>query len=330
MPEKVANETIIVDGGEATAIARAAVIVKKGGLVAFPTETVYGLGADATNPLAVAKVFEVKARPRFDPLIVHVAKTQDVRQLVQAFDKRAQSLAAEFWPGPLTLVLPKRDLIPDIVTAGLAAVAVRVPAHDVARSLIEAAGVPIAAPSANPFGYVSPTTARHVADQLDGKVPLILDGGPTMVGIESTVLSLVGETPLLLRPGGIPIEALEAVIGRVDVAEVDAGESLSPGSGRTHYSPHVPFRLVTSWRDRQPEHPKRVGLLAFKAGAFEGFEAVEVLSSTGELDEAAANLFAAMRRLDEARLDLILAEAVPERGIGVAIMDRLRRAAAKA
>jgi L-threonylcarbamoyladenylate synthase len=304
-------------------------MVKEGGLVAFPTETVYGLGADATNPLAVAKVFEVKARPRFDPLIVHIARTADVHTVAGGFDKRAEALAARFWPGPLTLVLPKRAAIPDIVTAGLDTVAVRVPAHDIARALIDAAGVPIAAPSANPFGYVSPTTAGHVADQLYGKVPLILDGGPTSVGIESTVLSLAGKRPVLLRPGGIPIESLEAVIGRVDTGASESPGSLSPGLGKSHYSPRVPFLLVKSWRDHEIGVGQRVGLLAFKAGPPKGFDAVEILSPAGDLDEAATNLFAAMRRLDGSGLDVVIAETVPEKGIGVAIMDRLRRAASK-
>lgn len=306
---------------------RAAAIVRKGGVVAFPTETVYGLGADAFNPLAVARIFEIKNRPFFDPLIVHVANWGELQDLVASLPPRAQSLIRRFWPGPLTLVLKKRDEVPDLVTAGLPTVAVRMPKHDLALALIRQSGCPLAAPSANPFGYVSPTTAEHVRSQLGEKVDLILDGGPCEVGLESTILSLVNEKPVLLRPGGLPLEEIESVIGPIETSPVGEARPSSPGRLPKHYAPRTPVLL--DWQGKNPEAygSKRIGLLAFrKADETFPFQHVEVLSPTGDLREAAAHLFAAIRRLDALNLDLIFAEPVPEVGLGRAIMDRLRRA----
>jgi L-threonylcarbamoyladenylate synthase len=310
---------------EPTAIEEAAAVLRRGGLVAFPTETVYGLGADAFNPRAVARVFEVKARPSFDPLIVHLAGAAGLPRVSPTDDPRVGALAARFWPGPLTLVLPRRPEVPDLVTSGLDTVGVRVPAHPAALALIAAAGTPVAAPSANPFGYVSPTTAAHVAELLGPAVDLVLDGGPCRVGVESTILSLAGEPPVILRPGGVPREALEKALGLpLEVAGRVARPS-APGQLEKHYATRTPLRILPGPAGRAPGG--RVGLLAWRAAGPEGYAAAEVLAPDGSSETAAANLFAALRRLDAAGLDLILAEPCDEAGLGHAIMDRLRRAA---
>ncbi len=306
-------------------IERAAALIRAGGVVAFPTETVYGLGASAFDALAVARVFELKARPRFDPLIVHFATLTEVESLAASFPRAAQKLAEQFWPGPLTLVLPKHPIVPDIVTAGLASVAIRQPDHPVALALIRAAGVPIAAPSANQFGRTSPTTAAHVDEQFDERLELILDGGSCRVGVESTIVSFVGPTPVLLRPGGVPLEDIEAAIGPVAMSASEGEGPLAPGQLPNHYAPRTPL-MIREVFDSQPG-AERIGLLSFRRPLDSaGLAAVEILSEQGDLREAAANLFAAIRRLDALRLDLIIAEPVPEAGLGMAIMDRLRRA----
>jgi L-threonylcarbamoyladenylate synthase len=292
------------------------------GLVAFPTETVYGLGADALNPRAVARIFEAKNRPTFDPLIVHVRRVEDVRDLVASFPENARRLADRFWPGPLTLVLPKRSIVPDLVTAGQPTVAVRIPAHPLALELLDRAAIPIAAPSANRFGSVSPTTAEHVEEQLGGAVDVILDGGPCTVGVESTIVSLATDRPLLLRPGGTSLEELEEVIGAIEIPAADELRSASPGRLDKHYATRTPLLLAPA-----DIAGKRAGLLTLTEPAdATPYEAIEVLSPTGDLREAASNLFSAMRRLDSAGLDVIVATVVPEVGLGRAIMDRLRRA----
>ena len=316
----------VLPAADDAAIAEAAAVLRRGGLVAFPTETVYGLGADAFNPRAVARVFEVKARPSFDPLIVHVADAAERERVAAADDPRAAALAARFWPGPLTLVLPRRPEVPDLVTAGLDTVGVRVPAHPAARAMIAAASTPVAAPSANPFGYVSPTTAAHVAELLGPAVDLVLDGGPCRVGVESTILSLAGDAPLLLRPGGVPREALEEVLGVTVEVAGRAERPLAPGQLPRHYATRTPLKVLAGPAGPPPGPPGRVGLLAWRQAA-EGYAAVEVLAPDGSAETAAASLFAALRRLDAAGLDLILAEPCAEAGLGHAIMDRLRRAA---
>lgn len=308
---------------------RAAAILRAGGLVAFPTETVYGLGAVAFDETAVARIFEAKKRPRFDPLIVHVCEPDALARLTADVPAAARTLIARFWPGPLTLVLPKAPGVPDLVTAGLPTVAVRMPRHPLALELIRRTGMPLAAPSANPFGHVSPTTARHVLDHLAGQVDLVLDGGPCPVGVESTIVSFAAATPALLRHGGLPQEEIEAWIGPLATAAVPASSTPSaPGMLPQHYAPRTRLRLVSE-SPAPPAHPRtRVGLLAFQTVPAPGaFAAVEVLSARGDLREAAARLFGALRRLDERQLDLILAESVPEIGLGRAINDRLRRAA---
>lgn len=304
----------------------AAEVIRSGGLVAFPTETVYGLAANALNADAVAQIFELKGRPRFDPLIVHVTGSEELQSLVQQVPPMAKLLIDRFWPGPLSLVLPKKDCVPDVVTAGMPSVAVRCPAHPVARRLIEASGTPLAAPSANVFCAVSPTTAKHVADQFGDRLSIVLDGGPCEVGVESTVVSFLDEQPMLLRPGGVTVEELESVIGSLKVAEADGSQPISPGQLPRHYAPTTSLELT----DSPPRPNSRVGLLTFGPPANESdFAAIEVLSEKGCMREAAANLFAAMRRLDALQLDYIIAHPLPEVGLGHAIMDRLRRAAAK-
>lgn len=321
------------------ALRRAAAALRRGEPVAFPTETVYGLGANALDPVAVAGVFEIKERPAFDPLIVHVATPDALHELAvegDAADPRVAALQAAHWPGPLTLVLRKRAIVPGIVTAGLDTVAVRMPDHPVALALIRAAGVPIAAPSANRFGRVSPTRAEHVARQLGGRVGLILDGGPCRIGVESTVLLLAAGRAALLRPGGLPLEAIEAVIGPVEVPQDDAARSLSPGRARSHYAPHA---LVVLAAPQEPVRARRVERLGLLAANERGratavrlggpYAAVEVLAPDGDPIVAAATLFDALHRLDDAGVDRIVAQPVTETGLGRAVMDRLRRAAAQ-
>ena len=309
------------------AIARAAVLIREGGCVAFPTETVYGLGADATNAAAVAHIFTLKERPHFDPLIVHLSESTEVSTVVGDVPAAAAKLMEVFWPGPLTIVMPKLSVIPDIVTAGLTSVAIRVPDHPVARDLIRRSGRPIAAPSANPFGYVSPTRAAHVVRQLGERIPMVLDGGACRVGLESTIISFVGDQPTLLRHGVVTIAAIEAHIGRVAEARPDSPIQ-APGQLRRHYSPSTPVTIVDSPDQVADGDRSDAALLSIGPVAGpKGFARVEVLSPSGDLEEAAAALFAALRDLDESRVEHIFAIAVPPSGIGRAIMDRLRRAA---
>lgn len=275
---------------------------------------------------AVARIFELKGRPRFDPLIVHIARRGNLPELVEQIPALADELIERFWPGPLSIVLRKQSCVPDIVTAGLDSVAVRCPAHPVAQKLIELAGVPIAAPSANRFCSVSPTTAQHVREQFGEQLDLVLDGGACDVGVESTVVSFLDEQPVLLRPGGVTVEELEEVVGSVMIGSDEEKRPRAPGQLPRHYAPATP--LVLQGEDDVPGTAQRVGLLSFGRPVNPpAFTAVEVLSADECLREAAANLFAALRRLDSAELDLIIATGVPEVGLGRAIMDRLRRAA---
>ena len=304
------------------AVLEAAALLRAGRLVAFPTETVYGLGADATDDRAVAAIFAAKGRPRFNPLIVHAADPEAAEALV-AFDQRARDVAARFWPGPLTLVLPRRPGCPVslLCSAGLDTLAVRVPAHPLARRLLRASSRPVAAPSANPSGRVSPTTAAHVAESLGDKVALILDGGPCAVGLESTVLDLSEPQPLLLRPGGVTGEALEDLLGPLAAAGAGAVPK-SPGQLDSHYAPALPLRLDAA--EVRPDE----ALLAFGPEVPAGAAATLNLSPTSDLSEAAAKLFAALRALDRPELKAIAVMPIPDEGLGQAINDRLRRAAA--
>ncbi|MDZ7362242.1 MAG: L-threonylcarbamoyladenylate synthase [candidate division KSB1 bacterium] len=304
----------------------AAEIIRNGNLVAFPTETVYGLGADALNATACAKIFAAKNRPYFDPLIVHLADLSWLEKLSAQFDERGRRLAEKFWPGPLTLVVPKTDLVPEIVTAGLPSVALRMPNHPLALELLRAAQTPIAAPSANPFGYLSPTTAEHVAEQLGNKIDLILDGGPCPIGVESTILDLTQEKPRLLRPGGLPLEMLEPLVGKIDIYQSDNQRPLAPGLLPSHYAPRTPVMFLNA--DFKFPADQKAGLLAFQTPIENlPFAKIEILSPAGDLAEAAANLFSCLHRLDRAGLQIIFVEPVPETGLGRAIMDRLRKAA---
>lgn len=301
-------------------LATAGMHIRAGRLVAFPTETVYGLGGDATNGRAVAAIFEAKGRPHFNPLIVHVHDIDLARKLGQ-FTPAAETLAAAFWPGPLTLVLERREPSPlaDLVSAGLDTVALRIPAHDGARAFLKAAQRPLAAPSANKSGRVSPTTAQHVAEELGDAVALILDGGPCAVGLESSIVDVSGREPILLRPGGIALESLNKILGR-EVATADANARVvAPGMLESHYAPGLPVRLDA--RQAQPGE----ALLGF--GPASG--ATLNLSETADLREAAANLFAMLRALDGPGYTGIAVMPVPEMGLGRAINDRLRRAAAQ-
>ena len=332
-------ETRILAGSDPVAIRAAAAAIRSGELAAFPTETVYGLGANALDAEAVARVFAAKQRPAFDPLIVHLADGGEVGRYAQAADAddpRVAILAAACWPGPLTVVLRKRSSIPGIVTAGLETVALRVPDHPVAHALLEAAGVPIAAPSANRFGRISPTRAEHVMAQLDGRVGIVLDGGPCRVGVESTVVLLAGGAASLLRPGGMPAEAIEALIGPLSIPDDRPDTaSLAPGRSISHYAPGAPLTVIGPIEGVEAAPGERLGLLAADAAGRRAAEAsggpyvaVEVLSTRGDAVEQAARLFEALHRLAAADPDRIVAQAVPEVGLGRAIMDRLRRAAA--
>jgi L-threonylcarbamoyladenylate synthase len=311
------------------AIAQAAAALRRGELVALPTETVYGLGADATNARAVARIYEAKGRPRFNPLIVHVASAEQAAAIA-VLGPKAVRLAEAFWPGPLTLVLPLRQDsgIADLVTAGLDTVAVRVPSHPVALDLIAAAGCPIAAPSANRSGHVSPTTAQHVEDDLGDAPAIILDAGRTAHGLESTIVDASGDFLVLLRAGAVTAEAIEQVLGERlirnadTVADGSAALPSAPGQLASHYAPRAPLRLEAR------EVGAGEALLAFGADVpAHGGPAIN-LSPTGDLVEAAANLFAALRQLDAARPAAIAVMPIPDRGLGEAINDRLRRGAA--
>lgn len=327
------SKCVVLSAADSESIRLAGRIIKSGGLVAFPTETVYGLGCDAMNADAAAKIFEAKQRPQFDPLIVHIADPKQLNGVIESLPVLGQRLMDAFWPGPLTLVLPKQPAIPDLVTAGLSTVAVRMPNHPVAQAFIREAGTPIAGPSANPFGYVSPTTAQHVADGLESKIDLILDGGPCPVGLESTIVSLAGPQPELLRPGSITIEQINAVIGLIHRASPVVNEKpIAPGQLSRHYATQTQLTILASVGARPIlNDDERAGLLIHSQARAtdDRFAAVEVLSPTGDPREAARHLFAALRRLDSLGLDRIYAEPCKEEGLGLAIMDRLRRCAAR-
>ncbi len=311
------------------AVAAAARCLTEGGLVGFPTETVYGLGADATNPAAIARLYQAKGRPSFNPLIAHVGDLEAARRIGR-FDATATALAEAFWPGPLTLVLPRTNdcAVADLATAGLDTVAIRVPAHPLARKILRAFGGPVVAPSANLSGHVSPTAAAHVHSDLAGRIDLIVDGGAVAVGVESTIVGCF-ETPMLLRPGGLPRGEIERVLGRslvrpVDEAGHDTSQPLAPGMLASHYAPRTRVRLNAVSVEAGE------ALLAFGLNRVPGVDAATVtinLSAQGDLNEAAANLFGYLRALDSRRARAIAVMPVPHHGLGEAINDRLRRAA---
>jgi L-threonylcarbamoyladenylate synthase len=306
--------------------AKAAEEIKKGNIVAFPTETVYGLGADALNPIAVSKIFEAKNRPAFNPLIVHLCEHSQIFDVCSYTDERIDKLIKKFWPGPLTIVLPKKDIIPDIVTAGHETVAVRMPAHKVALELIARSGSPVAAPSANTFGFLSPTSAVHVNKQLEGKVEIILDGGESDVGVESTIIELIGDKFKLLRPGGLAKEDIEAITGSLEKVEGVVESPTAPGQLLHHYAPNVPIKFIDEIEPDDIKGKKVCGLFFRKVDNRIDFSSVRVLSPSGDLHEAAANLFKYMHELEQENPDIILAETLEEAGLGIAIMDRLEKA----
>ncbi|NJE53631.1 L-threonylcarbamoyladenylate synthase [Thermococcus sp. 21S9] len=330
--------TIVInmrDGLDERKIKVAGRLIIEGKLVAFPTETVYGLGADALNENAVRRIFEAKGRPADNPLIVHIADFNDLKKLAREIPEEAKLLAERFWPGPLTMVLPKREEVPLVTTGGLDTVAVRMPAHPIALALIRASK-PISAPSANISGKPSPTLAEHVVDDFYGRIEAIIDGGPTWVGVESTVIDLSSERPTLLRPGGLPLEEIEKVIGPVEIHPAVKGKAVdlarAPGMKYRHYSPNAPVIVVEGPREKVREKIEelvaeyrskgyRVGVMAT-----EEFEADEFFHLGKTLEDVARNLFRALRELDRRGVDVIIAEGVEERRLGLAVMNRLRKA----
>ena len=308
-------------------IHKAAAIIKSGGLVAFPTETVYGLGANALNPLSVAKIFEAKKRPFFDPLIVHIADIKDLKKLVINIPKPAQKLIDHFWPGPLTIIFKKSKIVPDLVTAGFNTVAVRMPDHPIALKLIKTSQCPIAAPSANPFGRLSPTQASHVRKYLSKEVDLIIDGGKCKKGLESTIVDTT-QTPLIIRRvGALPIEDIQKIIGNVSFMNSNK-ETLAPGEMPSHYAPRTKLILLKE-NDSFPKPKKGFGYLIYdsRETMLKNWPHVKSLSPKGNLLEAAANLFSSLHELDDQGLDIIYVKTLPPQGIGIAIMDRLTKAA---
>lgn len=302
--------------------------LEKGELVAIPTETVYGLAGNAFDEQAVAKIFAVKNRPTFDPLIVHTNHISRIEHFVREFPQKAQILAEKFWAGALTLLLPKKEIIPDLVTAGLSTVAVRIPNHRLTLALLESLTFPIAAPSANPFGYISPTTAQHVAAQLGEKIPYILDGGNCQIGIESTIIGFENDDVFIYRLGGVSVEAIEKVIGKVIVKTHSSSNPNAPGRLESHYAPKKDLYLDREVLNKFP--PEEIGVLSFATYLPQiPQENQLLLSPTKDFTEAAKNLFAMMRKLDAMPIKVIFAELLPEENLGRAINDRLRRASVR-
>ncbi len=311
-----------------TSLQKAALVLRQGGTVVFPTETVYGLGANALDAQAVSRIFEIKGRPHFNPLIVHIPRLDALSSVAAEIPTEAFRLAKAFWPGPLTLVLPKRDCIPDIVTAGMATVGVRVPSHPVALALLQEAGVPIAAPSANKFTRLSPTCLDHAREQLGTEVDFYVEGGRCEIGVESTIIGWIDSKATLLREGGIAACEIEALIGPL-APPPQTEKPLAPGALLEHYCPSVPLNFT----DSAIEKPSglRLGLLALQPGLenTDGFAEAAYLSQDGDLREAACNLFQKLWELQNKQLDLIVARPVPNVGLGAAINDRLKRAGAR-
>lgn len=313
-------------------ISQAKIILDAGELVAIPTETVYGLAGNALNPVAVASIFETKNRPSFDPLIIHVPSLAEVENYVSEISKPLRRLAEHFWPGPLTLLLPRKNNVPDIVTSGLDRVAVRVPDHPLTLELLSQLDFPLAAPSANPFGYISPTSPLHVNAQLGEKISYILDGGKCKVGLESTIVGMEGDEIVVYRLGGLEISEIESLIGEVKVKSHSSSNPQAPGLLESHYAPTKPFIigdlnvLISEYQSRGVDFAVLSLTQIFSSIPAENQIA---LSKRGDLKKAATNLFAAMRSLDQSNAQVILAELMPEEGLGKAINDRLKRAATK-
>lgn len=314
----------MADTGTDISIARN--LLQKGELVAIPTETVYGLAGNALNVDTVTRIFEVKNRPSFDPLIVHIHDFRELSKYVMNVPVQAERLAKEFWPGPLTLLLRKRSVIPDLVTSGLDTVGIRCPNHPMTQNLLKTIDFPLAAPSANPFGFVSPTKAGHVTEQLGSKIKYVLDGGPCTIGIESTIVGFENNKPVIHRFGGITQEQIESVIGEVEVVSSPTTVK-APGQLKSHYSPSKKMFVADLEKTIGLVDLERVAILSFQKD-YKGPHQV-ILTPGGDMKEAAKNLFDALRRLDKMPVDLILAEFVPDEGIGRAVNDRLKRASAK-
>jgi L-threonylcarbamoyladenylate synthase len=316
----------ILNGFETESIEQAVAVLTAGGVVAFPTETVYGLGADAFNPHAVAKIFEIKRRPTFDPLIIHVAHKDSIHDIAEHVPALASRMIDRFWPGPLTIILRKKDNIPDIVTAGLSTVGIRMPSHPVALELIKALGSPIAAPSANPFGYISPTKVKHVVKSFKDKVPIVLDGGDSQFGIESTIVSIRDDRVIVHRHGAIPVEEIRAM--GVAVEEKKKNDLCeAPGELPYHYAPMKPLRVINAIEEVVLKNSSFLGFTERKEKPVS--KHIRYLSRDGDLREAAANFFSHLIDLDREDIDIIYAERVPELGLGKAMMDRLKKAAKK-
>jgi L-threonylcarbamoyladenylate synthase len=314
-----------------TDILTAVSFLKDGLPVAIPTETVYGLAANALDESAVLKIFQIKQRPSFDPLIVHVGSKSEVEKYAINIPESAYLLMDRFWPGPLTLVLSKNSVIPDVVTSGLDTVGIRMPSHPLTLELLKNCGFPLAAPSANPFGYVSPTTAQHVLDQLDGLIPYIIDGGPCRVGIESTIVGFENDKCVIYRTGGVTIELLKSVISEITVKDGVTGYPAAPGMLASHYAPGKRMYLGNI-NKLVSNHPnKKIAVLSYRKPerVFDKNVLVYVLSESGSDEEAAHNLFSFLRIMDNSDAELIIAEKVPDYGLGKAINDRLERAAVK-
>ena len=305
-------------------ISIAASLIREGKVVAFPTDTVYGLGANGLDPVAVARIYEIKERPSFNPLILHISDIESIAELTLSLDHRVYDLAERFWPGALTIILPKSSLVPDIVTAGLPTVGIRMPNHKAALEMIRRAGCPVAAPSANKFGKLSPTNAQHVRKQLPN-LDFVLDGGNTTVGIESTIISLHEDGFEIIRPGSITAEEIRQVVPKASKT-VSTETIIAPGMLKSHYSPGKPFYILGEYL---PEnlHLERAGLIAFASPESSRYQYVIQPTTTGDLKEYAIKMFAAIHELEDSDIECIVAEPVPETGIGIAIMDRLRKAA---
>ncbi len=305
-------------------------LLQTGQVVGIPTETVYGLAGNAFDEDAVLKIFTVKNRPQFDPLIVHTDSLSKLSTFITDFPEKAQKLAHAFWPGPLTLLLPKSENISDLVTSGLSTVAVRIPNHPLTLKLLSTLDFPLAAPSANPFGYISPTSAQHVEKQLGTKIPYILDGGESVVGIESTIVGFEGEQAVVYRLGGTSVEALEKVIGEVQLVAHSSSNPKAPGMLKSHYSPRKPLFIKDLKTILHQYSKEKIGYLSFQKPIESlSIENQRILSSSGNYAEAAKHLFAYMRQLDGIPIEVIYAELLPEKDLGRAINDRIRRAAVR-
>jgi L-threonylcarbamoyladenylate synthase len=313
-----------------TDIKKASELLLKGELVAIPTETVYGLAANALDEKAVLSIFVAKQRPFFDPLIVHVHSLEQALTYASIHDERLMALARKYWPGPLTLLLPKKEQVPGLVTSGLPRVGIRVPSHPLTLQLLREVNVPLAAPSANPFGYISPTLASHVEKQLGQKVSYILDGGNCSIGIESTIVGLENGVLCIYRLGGLAVESIEKIAGKAVLKLTQNSDPSAPGQLSMHYSPRKLLLLDDIESKMKMHEGKKIALIDFgKRGDTSAFSAVYDLSPSSDLSEAALNLFRMLREADESEADILVARSVPEQGLGLAINDRLRRAAAK-